>query len=98
VLFDNDQYKVMVSRNENDVTLVDWTKNAAVRLEEGVENTFSIVLKGSTFVFFANGQQLTTVDDTTIKGIGQVGLGAALFEAKQTATFEFDNLVITSAP
>jgi secreted protein with Ig-like and vWFA domain len=52
----------------------------------------------TTVTLYANGEELTAVDDATLRPRGKIGLGGALFEANQKATFEFDNLIVTTPP
>lgn len=55
------------------------------------KNTYQ--LQYDHYPFFANGQQLITIEDDTLSK-GKVGLDVDISEAGQTAVVEFDNLVI----
>jgi hypothetical protein len=95
LFFDDDAYKILVKQDGEYETVVDWTKNSAIKLEPGVENNFAITIDVTTISLFANGEKVAAVDDETLRARGKIGLGGALFEADQQAVFEFDNLVVT---
>ncbi|MEM7345309.1 MAG: protein kinase [Chloroflexota bacterium] len=98
VFFDNNAYRVDVVNGDDERRLVDWTRDSAIRLEEGVVNTFAILVKDSKISLFANGQEIVSFNDETVDGSGIIALGATLFEAGQSATIIFDNLVVTEVP
>jgi hypothetical protein len=91
-------FQVGLWQNEKWTTLQDWIPSQMINLEPGVPNTFAILIKGSIFTFYANGQKLTTVTDIALGEAGEIDLGIDLNEADQTLTVDFDNLVIKAAP
>jgi hypothetical protein len=96
--FDTDGgYKVSLSHNDEWKTIRDWESSDAISLEQGITNSFAVLVKGSTFTLYANGQELVTVNDTTLSEKGEVGLAISL-SADQTLTVDFDNLVIREVP
>lgn len=96
----NGTYQVTLRQNgEWQAPLIqDDTVSTTINLQPGVTNTFAILVKGSIFTIYANGQKLTTVTDITLKEAGEVSLGIGLNEADQTLTVDFDNLIIKEAP
>lgn len=75
-------------------TLQKFPTNAAFRLKPGSTNTFGVYAAGSSFTFYANGQELATVKDITLSEAGSVGIGIELDEANQSLTVDFDKFVI----
>ncbi len=74
-------------------TLVDYTKLAAINTE-GL-NQITIQTIGSTMTFFVNNELATTIEDDTLDG-GSIGVSLELYEAGNTATVDFDNLMVLS--
>jgi hypothetical protein len=98
-IYDDNHFKVSLNQGgEWQTPLYPKTANSAINLSPGVVNNIVILAKGSTFTFYANGQELVTVTDTTLSEPGKIGLGVELDEGGQTATVEFDNLVIKAVP
>jgi len=73
-------------------------KLGTAKLEKGITNTFAIQAVGSTFTFSINGEQLGSFTDTTITEAGGISFQFGLNQSPDSATIEFDNLVIKSAP
>jgi hypothetical protein len=95
VEFANDgTYSVWLDKDGEWSRLQKWMPSDVVRLEPGVTNTFDLVVVGSSFTLYANGQELNTVIDSALGEAGQISLAIGLEKAGQTLTVEFDNLVI----
>jgi hypothetical protein len=90
-------YQIGLWQNDEWKVIQDWEASDAIKLDEGVDNTLGILVKGPRFTIYANGQELTTVEDSTFTTEGHVGLGID-GEPNQTATVDFDNLIIKEAP
>lgn len=73
------------------------TSSPAINLNPGVTNTLAVLVKGSIFAIYANGQKLSEETDITLQESGQIKLGIAV-PVNQTLTVDFDNLVIKEAP
>jgi len=98
-IYDDNHFKVSLNQGgEWQTPLYPKTANIAINLSPGVVNNIVILVKGSAFTFYANGQELVTVTDTTLSEPGKIGLGVELDEGGQTAVVEFDNLVIKAVP
>lgn len=68
--------------------------STAFQIQEGAYNTFALKAYGQRFTAYANGQELYTLDDSTITDVGELGLGA--HGQKGTSLIvKFDNLLIT---
>jgi len=104
---DGDYYRVAFN-NENQYWIDMWqggdwttikprTDNLAVNLDPGASNNFAMLVQGSEITLYANGQTLGTATDTTLSGLGKIELGVGFDEAGQTATVDFDNLIIRSS-
>ncbi len=76
------------------VTIVDWTRNKAIKLKRGVTNTFAFLFEGPDITVYVNDQDLVTITDTGLDEAGKIGLGIKLGEGGQTATIDFDNLLV----
>jgi hypothetical protein len=76
--------------------LIAWTANPAIKTRKGDINHISVVVNGSDFTFFVNGEQIDTHFDTSIER-GKTGLYAASTAAGEM-TVTFDNLVLTKPP
>jgi hypothetical protein len=99
VRFDgNGYYKVYLRQDGEWITLQDWELNEIASVEPGVTNTFALLVRGSEFTIYANGQELTTVSDSALSEAGTISLATGLPEADQSLTVEFDNLVIRQIP
>ncbi len=94
VVFNNDStFSFHVKENEvwREIYQGDST---AFQIQEGAYNTFALKVYGQRFTAYANGQELHTLDDTTITDIGEIGLGAHGQEGT-SLIIAFDNLLIT---
>jgi serine/threonine-protein kinase len=99
VEFANDgTYSVWLDKDGEWSRLQEWMPSDAVKLEPGVTNTFDLLVMGSSFTLYANGQELNTVNDIALGDAGQISLAIGLEKAGQTLTVEFDNLVIKELP
>lgn len=63
-------------------------------LREGQTNNLAIRVLGQRFTAYANGIELYSFEDNTLRGIGEVGLGIN-GESQSSAIVRFDNIVIT---
>jgi len=92
-LNDRGEYKVNL-RDEDYVALVDWTESALINNND--MNQIEIKAIDSTLSFSANGQRLTEItDDTWNRGRICFFLWNS---GNQSATIDFDNLVVREAP
>lgn len=99
VRFDNNnQYLVQLRVNEEWQTISGSLSEGNIQLAEGIANTFGLLVQGTELSLYANGQQLTTLTDSTLSGSSGISLGLNLSEADQTLTVDFDNIVIKEAP
>lgn len=71
--------------------LQDWTFAEAIKA--GETNKLTIIADGNRLTFLVNGEPLTTIEDDTLS-TGAIGLVVEIFEEGQSATVDFDNLVI----
>jgi hypothetical protein len=72
-------------------TLQEWTYTEAINVD--ATNELQVIANGSTLTFLVNGEELTTIEDDTFSS-GTVALIVDMFEADQSATVDFDNLII----
>lgn len=88
------QWTVIRHEPNGESTLRTWTNHAALD-PTGV--TLGVLVRGPSFVFYANGQILGDVSDSTLTGAGRVGVMAAS-DAGQTDSPQamFDNVIITT--
>lgn len=84
-------YAVLKSERGEWEMLVDWQASARIR-PLGEENLVKVVCQGSGMTFYANGQELVTVEDDSFER-GDVGLFASTF-ADPNVEVEFDDLEI----
>lgn len=86
-------YDVSLHKDRSWKTIHSGTFNN-VSMDDGAVNTFAILVSGSDFTIFVNGQKLDVVSDSTLANSGLVGLASILDQGGQRSTVEFDNLVI----
>ena len=60
----------------------------------GQTNELRVAARGHELVFFVNGDEVTSVEDSTLSG-GRAGLVVSALEKGKTAAVEFDNLVVS---
>lgn len=97
--FANDStYRLAKYQNDEWQSLYNWTPSPTTLLAPGVANTFTLVVKGSEMTVYADDRLLTTLTDTSLPGPGKFRLGLNLYEADETLTVDFDNLVIKEIP
>ncbi len=88
----NDQtFGVFRFDDEGWTTLQDWTVSEAIL--PGETNTLTVIAEDSRLAFLVNGQPLTDLHDEALS-TGTVGLVVEVFQEGQSATVQFDNLVI----
>jgi serine/threonine protein kinase len=73
--------------------LKDWSSTDAIKI--GQPNELMVRAEGNMMTFFVNGEQLTTLEDSTLTK-GNIGLVVDMFEADLSATVDFDDLIISS--
>ncbi len=74
--------------------LKDWSSTPAIK--PGQTNQIMVTAIGSSLTFAVNGEELTSLEDETLTQ-GKIGLLVDMLSAKgQSASVDFDNLVITS--
>jgi len=81
------EFTVIARLNNNWRTFIDWTTTMQIR--PGAINRLRVLGLGSHFIFYINGNEIFTLDDTGISS-GSVGLGAGVSKG-DTSTFEFHN-------
>jgi hypothetical protein len=86
------EYFFSVRKNGEWTDLIKFKKSTIVKID-GV-NKLRVVVAGSKFTFYINGQQIDTYTDTTISEGGQVGVACELYNANDVGTFSFDNFSI----
>lgn len=97
IQFDSDNSYLVQRYYANEwQTLQDWTTSSALDLQPGVVNTFHLVVEDALFTIYANGEELTTIEDTTLTTAGQIGLGVGGSQGEE-AVVTFDNLLLTGA-
>ena len=75
--------------------LKDWSQTDAIL--PGEANEIMVIAEGEEMTFIVNGQILTTLEDDTLSE-GGIGLVIELFEPEVSATVDFDNLEVRTAP
>lgn len=97
IQFDSDNsYLVQLYYNDEWQTLQDWTTSAAIDLQPGVVNQFSLRVEDSFFTIYANGEELTTIENATLRDAGEIGLGIGGSQGEE-AMATFDNLLLTGS-
>lgn len=92
--WNNGDCTLQVLHNGEWVHLALFTDANTFELVPGVENTFAVSVKDSSFTIYANGQYLGTANDVTLDQGGEVGLSLNLQEANQLIRIELDDLII----
>ena len=82
------QYEVVMHKNNNQTTLVPWTKSSAI-LAGTNANQLEIRIKGDQISFYANGRYLTRVTDSE-----NFKRGLAGFYTSEASEVAFDDLEI----
>ncbi|MBN1993528.1 MAG: protein kinase [Anaerolineae bacterium] len=88
---ENDSFKVDLLADGNWKTLADWKSLAAINV--GGPNQLMAKAAGPALTFYVNGQEATTVEDNTLLD-GSIGVALNLHQAGDSATVDFDNLVV----
>jgi hypothetical protein len=65
-------------------------------INQGINETnqFEIIAQDSTFIFYANGQEVTRIEDGNNSSIGNIFLGLQLSQTSNFARVEIDNIKI----
>lgn len=89
----SDQYFAVFAffTDDEDITLIDWTKDSSIRLSE--QNNLSVIAEGIKFTFLINGKTVATITDNTHSS-GFIGLEFGINEPGAEVIVEFDNLKI----
>ena len=74
----------------------DWTATTALKQGYNVKNTLQVIVRGNTFLFYANGTFLTQVTDTTYPAEGDIALLATTSGAKADIVYSNLNVYPTS--
>lgn len=74
--------------------LVDWTRSPHLNAGQAV-NRLRVVRNGAQIALYANGQLLTTVNDSALRGNLRVGLAAVAYE-RANVDVRFDNFRVCS--
>lgn len=87
-------FSTQTLREDGRWQLVHEEKSDAFQINEGMWNNFAVRVLGQRFTAYANGIELFTFEDNSIRGIGEVGIGLS-GERQKSAIARFDNFVIT---
>ena len=82
------QYQVIMHKNNNQTTLVPWTKSSAI-LSGSNANQLEVRIKGDQLSFYANGRYLNRITDSA-----SFKRGVAGFYTSESSEVAFDNLEI----
>jgi eukaryotic-like serine/threonine-protein kinase len=74
----------------------DWTPSASLKRGYNVKNTLVVIIRGNTFLFYANGAFLTQVTDATYGAQGTVAFLATTTDTP--ADIDYSNLKIYPQP
>ena len=85
---ESSQYAVYLYSGGRWAELIGWTKAEAIRA--GRINKVAVAGEGARFTLFINGAPVGTVTDATLP-TGSVGVAVQIYNAGESATFEFDN-------
>jgi hypothetical protein len=97
--FANDgTYRLSLLQKDEWETVYNWEVNDAIRLEKGVANTFTLMVKDSEFTIYVNDQYLATITDDSLTEAGEISLALGLYGADENLTVDFDNLVVKELP
>ncbi|GIK43158.1 MAG: hypothetical protein BroJett011_69910 [Chloroflexota bacterium] len=97
--FANDgTYRLSLLQNDEWETIYNWDVSDAIRLEKGVTNTFTLMVRDSEFTIYVNDQYLTTITDDSLTEAGEISLAVGLYGAGENSTVDFDNLVVKELP
>ncbi len=84
-------YSVQVYSDDGWLTLQEWSDTDAIKIDQ--TNELKVIAEGEVMTFFINDELLTTLDDDTLPK-GRVGVIISMFEDDQSASVDFDNLII----
>lgn len=73
-------------------------KSPAMKQGNHSVNTLAILVRGSYFTIYVNGERLAIVKDTGLDEAGRIRLAGVIPDNVQTMTLEFDNLAIYEIP
>jgi hypothetical protein len=88
------EYAFFLRNNGEWTTLIDWTDTNAV--QPGQPNHIAVRAEGASFSLYINGQPVGSATDSALSS-GEVGMAAQLYDAGDTAQFEFDNFQLHQA-
>lgn len=97
VIFNSDSSFKFVRMTEYNYEIVHDEKSNAFDLRDGKTNKFDIRAEEQKFTVYANGVELYTLVDNSIKSVGEIGLGVN-GEAGNFAVVRFDNVAIMEVP
>lgn len=69
-------------------------RGEANAIRPGQTNELKVIARGHELVFFVNGDEVTSLEDSTTAG-GRAGLVVSVLEKDKTAPVSFDNLVVS---
>jgi hypothetical protein len=90
---DDGWYQLALMYGNEWITIIDWTKSAAIK--KGESNRITVVGQGPQFLFFINDNYVAQAYDERIKA-GTVAIAASL-DGNTQGSFEFDNFEYHSA-
>ncbi len=78
--------------NSHGTPIVNYQSSSAIETGASATNTIRVLAVGSHFVFYVNGQQVGSADDSALSSAGYVGL--VTFDSNGTSDAAFTNLTI----
>ncbi|MCK6628882.1 MAG: hypothetical protein L6R45_27345 [Anaerolineae bacterium] len=95
--FEENTYALWLKQDENFEKKKSFTSDA-FKLDQGITNTFEILVTDTNFTIYANSQELATISDPTLNEPGSIWLGIGLDSGEEVLKVDFDNLVIEELP
>lgn len=86
------QYKISQEQGVSITPLKDWSHGPALRTGYHVTNFLQLVVRGSTFLFYANGKYLATVQSSYYSQAGEIGFLATSVSGGSDAEVVYSNL------
>lgn len=87
-------YSILLAADDTFTPLVDWTSSNVIN-QGNRTNTITAVCSGSSMSLYANGELLTSIDDSRFSS-GDIALTATSYESDMTEV-HFDNLEVSEA-
>ncbi|MEI7578465.1 MAG: hypothetical protein WCJ58_00320 [bacterium] len=87
------EYTLAVKKDGEWVDLIEWKKSSVIN--QNAVNVIKVSAVESQLTLYINNQQVSTISDSSILEGGAVGVAGELYDATDTALFQFDNLLLT---